>query len=150
MAATSTARNACDAAIWLDDAAGIPLDLSGSSNQVDFALDFTLGEYTVFGACCTYRLECGADATITINAVYTTAADEARETLSLWATQGCEKDARTLAVYFPDKNVGSEKWSGEFRLESYSIGADHNDGGPMPITAVLKPHGCISYTIAAT
>ena len=150
MAATGTPRNACDVAIWLDNAAGTPVDISGSSNQVDIALDFKLGEYTVFGACCTYRLECGSDATITLNAIYSTAAAEARETLHLWATQGCEKNARTISVYLPDKNVGSEKWSGEFRLESLNITADHNDAGPMPITAVFKPHGCVTYTVAAT
>jgi len=150
MADTSTARNACDAAIWLDNAAGTPVDITGSSNKADIALDYKLGEYTVFGGCCTYRLECGQDATITINALYTTAASEARETLNLWATQGCDKNSRTLSIYLPDKNVGSEKWSGEFRLESLSIAADHDDAGPMPITAVLKPHGCVSYTIAAT
>ena len=150
MAETSTPRNACDVAVWLDDADWVALDISGSSNQVDIALDFKLGEYTTFGGCCTYRLECGQDATITLNAVYTTAADEARETLNLWSTSGCNKNARTLSVYLPDKNVGSEKWSGEYRLESLNITADHNDAGPMPVTAVFKPHGCVSYTVAAT
>ena len=85
MAETSTPRNACDVAVWLDDADGVALDISGSSNQVDLALDFKLGEYTTFGGCCTYRLECGQDGTITLNAVYTTALAEARAELSAWA-----------------------------------------------------------------
>jgi len=150
MAETSTARNACDVAVWLDNAAGTPVDISGSSNQVDIALDFKLGEYTTFGGCCTYRLECGQDGTITLNAVYTTALAEARAELSAWATMGCNKNARTLSVYLPDKNVASEHWYGEFRLESYNITADHNDAGPMPVTAVFKPHGCVEYTVATT
>jgi len=150
MAATTTARNACDVAIWLDDAAGVALDISGSSNQVDIDLQANMDTYTVFAQCCTYRLECGIDGTITLNAVYTTAADEARETLNAWMMMGCDKDARTLSVYLPDKNVGSEHWSGEYRLESLNITADHNNAGPMPITAVFKPHGDISYSVAAT
>ena len=150
MATTSTARNACDVAIWLDTDAGMATGISGSMASAAIDLQATLGEYQVFGDCCMQRLECGVDATITLNVLYTTAASEGRDILSSWWAQGCSKDARTLAIYLPDKNVGSEKWSGEFRLEGLSFGIDRGSASPMPVTAVLRPHGCVSHTTAAT
>lgn len=152
MAATSTARNACNAAIWFDNAAGTATDISGSMNMVTIDLQRTLGEYTVFGACITYRLQCGRDATFTLNIHYSTSATEAERLLAVWATDtSCTSTPRTLSIYLPDKNVGSEHWSCEVLLESFNIVADHGNAGPMTVTAVLKPaNSDVIYTIAST
>jgi len=50
MALTTTAINACDVAIWLDDDSAAPQDISGSSNEIDLNFDNKIGEVFAFGS----------------------------------------------------------------------------------------------------
>ncbi len=150
MAETSTAVNVCDAAIFLDNAAGVPTEISGSMNQ--FVLTYTnqLGEYRTFEGCWMRRLECGKDGGVTINAWYTRATAESKQLLVDWFFTGCQSGLRTLSVYIPNKNVGSDMYRAEFRIESLEIGGDVTNASPAPVTVVLKPDGAVTHTVAAT
>jgi len=71
MVATSTAINGCDAQILMAGPDGTMYDISGSSNE--FTLDFNnvIGDYKVYGSKWPLRLQCGKDASLTLNVVYT-------------------------------------------------------------------------------
>jgi hypothetical protein len=148
MPQTTTAINACDAAIWLDNAAGTLIDISGSSNSINMDFDNELGMLRNFGSRWPIRLECGKDATFALTAVYTEAATEAVNILKNWFfnTPG----NRTLKVYLPDKNVGSDVYSGEFRLEKLSIPAESGKADPIMVSATLRPNGAVTLTTNAT
>lgn len=151
MPTTSTAQNACVASAWLDTLAGVATDVSGSMSQIRANLVNALGEYLVFQDCCTQRLECGKDATVTLNVLFTSAANEGWDILKKWYFNGgCKPGLRTFSWYLPDKNVGSDFFTGEFLLESLDFDANRATPGPMPVTAVLRPHGCITHSTAAT
>jgi hypothetical protein len=148
MTQTATAINACDASIWLDNASGTLKDISGSSNTINMDFDNELGALRNFGSRWNIRLECGKDATFALSAVYSTATDEAVDILKNWYfnTPG----DRTLKVYLPNKNVGSDVYSGEFRLEKLSIPAESGKAEPIMVTATLRPNGAVSLTTNAT
>ena len=149
MSATSTAFNACDASIWLDDDTGTPRDCSGSMNRVGMNFDHKLGEYEVYQDRCTYRLECGKDASFELVVVDTTLATEASEIIQTWY-HATNPGVRTLTIYLPDKNVGSRKYQCEARIEHYDLTPDRGEPGPIIVSATLRPHGCVTYTTVAT
>lgn len=149
MAQSTTAINACDASIWLDDDANTLQDISGSSNSVDINFDHDLGQYITFQSKWPNRLECGKDASFSIQAVYSTASDEAWDLLKQWyfATSPGE---RSLNIYLPDKNVGSDKFSCEARIENLSFTMTGGEADPIIVTATLLPSGAVAHTTAAT
>lgn len=149
MAATTTAVNACDAGVWLDDDAGVPKDIGGSSNQVTLDFSNELGEFRVFASKWPRRLECGKDARFRLRLVYTTATDEAVDLLKTWyfaTTPG----NRTLTVYIPDKNVGSDRYQAEVKIDTFTVPVDRGDAGPIMIDLNLLPDGDVTHSISAT
>lgn len=150
MAETTTALNACDVSVWLDNAAGTLKDISGSSNSMTLNFTKNNGSLQVFGTKWQIRLSCGKDATFTLIAVYSSATDEAADILKNWFFAANEPALRTLKVYIPDKNVGSDVYSGEFVLESLDVPASSGEAGPIQLTAVLKPSGTVLLTTNAT
>lgn len=149
MAQTTTAVNACDVAIWLDSGTLTPTDISGSSNNVDMDFDQEIGEYRTFGSRWPVRLECGKDAAFTLNIIYSTAADEALDILKTWYFASSPGN-RTLSVYIPDKNVGSDHFQGECKIASLSWTAGSDEAGPIMVTANLLPDGEVTLSTLAT
>ena len=84
MAQTTTHVNACDASIWLDNAAGTPIDISGSSNSITMNFSREIGELRTFQVKWPVRLGCGKDAEFTLRVVYSTASDEGMDILKNW------------------------------------------------------------------
>lgn len=150
MPRTTTARNACDAALWADNASGTPIDVSGSMNQIRMTFTNELGEFRVFGAEAVQRLCCGLDGVFEIDVWYTTAASEGRDLFLTWQFGATRCTPRTISVYLPDKNVGSDHFSGEFLIETMDIVADRGDAAPMPITLRLLPDNGINRVTNAT
>jgi hypothetical protein len=149
MPLTTTAQNWCDASIWLDDVGGVHRNISGSSNKASIDLNLTLGEVRAFGTVWPARIECGKDATITLEILYTTTVNEAKDILLAWffaAVPG----ARTFTLYAPNKNVGSDHIWGEVRLESLSFSGEAGSGDPVMVTAVLRPDGALAHSDVAT
>jgi hypothetical protein len=146
---TSTPINACDVAIVLADDSGSDQDISGSSNEVEISLEQTLGEYNVFGDRWAGRMACGKNGSVSMQVVYTSAADEAFDLLKQWyfaTTPG----TRALSIYIPDKNVGSDHFSGNFHLASLSWTSSRGEAGPIMVSAELQPDGEISHSTSST
>ena len=148
-ALTSTAVNACDAGVWLDNAAGTLTDIGGSSNKVELEFDHDLGAYRAFGAKWQRRLECGKDAVFTLYPIYSTTATEAMKIIEAWY-HATTPGARTVKIYIPKKNVGAACYSCEARIKSYKFTADVNDPNAIMATVELLPDGAVTYSLAAT
>ena len=151
MAQTTTARNACSCAVWLDNSSGTLKDISGSSTSVEFGFTNEIGEFVTFGSCYKGRLECGKDWTFTLNVVYSTTSDEGWDILKGWMhNTTCSDDPRTLDIYVPTKNVGSDYWTMEVYLASLSFTADRSDANPIMVTAEFLPDGTVTHSVAGT
>lgn len=148
MPQTVTAVNACDVSVWLDDDAGVPKNISGSSNTVSMEFTNQLGNVRNFGTRWQIRLECGKDATVNLTAVYSTAADEAWDIIKNWFFNFPGK--RTLKIYIPDKNVGSDVYTGEFRLASAPVTVEAGTAEPITVSCQLMPDGPVTLTTNAT
>lgn len=149
MAITTAAVNACDASVWLDDVNSIARDISGSSNNVDISFDHNLGEYFAFQEVWPKRLECGKDATFTLSVIYSETANEGWDVLKDWYF-ATAPGARTFDIYIPDKNVGSDKFEFDARLESLGWTVDRSEPSAIIVTAVLRPDGEVTHTDVAT
>ena len=149
MTISTTARNACDIGIRLDNASGTLTDISGSSNAVTLTLSQNVGESRVFGSRWPAREVCGKDAKVALTVLYTTASDEGYDILANWFNE-TDPQPRTLYLYFPNKNVGSDVYYGEFVLESYETPATAGEAAPIMVSASLLIDGAITYTVAAT
>jgi len=150
MTESTTTINACDASLWLDNAAGTLTDISGSSNNLTMAITNGVGDRRVFGSKGPIRKVCGQDVQFDIVVLYSTAEDEGLDLLRDWALGANYKDARSFVLYLPDKNVGSDKYSCEVVQESLSIPADPGEPAAIEVSATLLITGELSYTKAAT
>ena len=149
MAATSTAFNSCDVAVWIDNAGGAPTDISGSSNNLDVNFDNNLGDFVVFQSQWPQRLECGKDAQFTLRVVMSSTADEGWDLLKDWYFTTVPGD-RTFTFYGPSKNVGSDKFECEAKLENLTWTYDRGEPSAVLVTAILKPNGAVTHSDVAT
>ena len=149
MAETTTAINACDVKVYLDDANGTPVDISGSTNACSMEFENNIGELRVLVTRWPIRLSCGKDATFSLVVVYSTAADEGSDILKDWYFSD-ETGTRTLTIYIPDKNVGADKYSGEVVMENLAIPVNAGEASPIPVSTNLKPSGSWTLTTNAT
>lgn len=145
MVATATAYNYCDAVLKLDNASGVPKDISGQSNKVDMELSNMIGEFKPFGSKFYIRMACGKDATISVDGVCSTTADEALDLLQDWY-QNAPETARTFTIDAPDSSPGGSRYTFEVLLESLSIPGTADEANPAVWSAELKPTG--EFTIA--
>lgn len=150
MTQTTTAIDAQNVAVWLDNINGTPVDISGSSNQVQIAWTQKFGETYTFKSKYPIRRAAGPDVTITMQVLYSTGANEAMRTLIAWAYGVSPDAARTLAVYAPTKDVGSDKFSGEFLLSEHTIPLTAGDGTPVLVSMTLVLTGQFTQTVAST
>jgi hypothetical protein len=149
MAQTTTAIDACNAVVFLDNVGGTPTDISGSTNRVKTSLGQDLGRYHAHGGDWPNRLDGEKDGSFVLTVLYTTAAGEAFEILRDWYFAS-SPGARTIRIDAPDSSVGSDRYSGEVRLEDlrWSLAADV--GGPVMVTARLMPDGEITHATIAS
>ena len=149
MTDSTTIINACDASIWVDNGSGVLTDISGTSNAVTIALSNKVGDAPVFGSHWPRRKMCGKDCQIDLSILYSTAADEALDILRDWILSNSTAP-RSFAVYLPNKNVASDKYYGEFVLESLNIPATAGEGKPIEAKAKLLIDAALTHTNVAT
>lgn len=148
MPQTTTAVNACDASVWLDDENGSLQDISGSSNTISMEFTNQLGAVSNFATRWPVRLECRKDATFNLTAIYSTAQSEAKDILLEWFFN--HPGNRTLHVYLPDKNVGSDMYSAEVHLATMPITVEASSADPIQISCQLMPEGPVTWVTNAT
>lgn len=146
MPATSTAVNAGSVQVWIDDANGTPVDVSGSANRVRMEVTQEVERYRVFGEGWARRLAGGRDGALTLDVVYSTAADEGLALLRGWYFGAASRTPRTVRLLMPDGGAGSDAFSGEFVLARLNLPLDAAQADPVTVTAELLPHGAISHS----
>lgn len=138
MAVTTTAINACDVQIYMEDAGGNMVDVSGSSNNVNMDFSNEVGMFKPFGSKWPIRLECGKDASFSVDFVYTTTVSEGYQLLKEWYKGGGK---RKFIVDMPDSNPGGDRYEGDFILENFPVAADSTSADPIMVSASLVPTG---------
>jgi len=150
MPATTTAINACDVAVYIANAAGVLTDISGSANKVDLAFSQEVGNFRVFGDKWMRRLACAKDATMSLDVVYTTTADEGLDLLRDWMLGASSGTPRAFRVILPQNAVGSDSYEGSVIISSLSIPIDASEAGPIMCSAELMPNGAITHSVTTT
>lgn len=146
---TTTGANACNAQIWLDDASSTARNLSGQTSVMTPSFTQPNGEFFTFGAKWPKNLQCPLKGTIAVQSVYTTASNEAREIIFDWFFNHSGTN-RSLAIYTPTKDVGCDKFSGEFKLTDFTFTGTAGEPGPMMVSYTLVPDGAVTWSVAGT
>lgn len=149
MTQSTTVVSAINCIVKLDNAAGTPVDISGSSNKAEIKLPHGVGEYRTFGTQWKGRVVIGKDAEVSFSFVYSTAASEARDLLVGWWSGG-DDSPRSLTIDIPDGDPGSERYSGEMVLSDLNIPLDAGADEIIMGTATFKPSGVFSRAIIGT
>lgn len=143
MATTTTAKNACSARIWLDNASAALTEVSGSSAKITLALKSDIGEFKVFDDAWRYRLECGRDWEFGMDVIYSTTADEAFDLLRDWWFGA--RGSRSVRIDMPDSSTGSDRYTGEVFIEALEWEMASDEAGPVMVSATFKPTGAITH-----
>jgi len=150
MAQTTTDVNACDVAIWIDNAAGTLTDVSGSTNQCSLTFTHETGITRTFGSRWPRRKGCMKDTKIKLNIVYSEASGEMMDCWKNWFFTN-PVAARTVKIYIPDKNVGSDVYSGEFIIDGDTeIPLEAGTAEPIVVTTQLSITGEGTWVTNAT
>lgn len=144
MAATTTSFTACNAVMRLDNNAGTLQDISGNSSSVSMSFDNKIGEYRVFGNQYVQRIQCGKDASVTINGVATTTANEIRDVVESWYFSG--SGLRTFQLNMPDESTGSKRYQVETVLKNFQFDGDASAAEPVMYKIELAIAGAVAYT----
>ncbi|HML23519.1 MAG TPA: phage tail tube protein [Aggregatilinea sp.] len=149
MAQTQTAISAVDCIIQLDNASGVLTDISGSSNKVSLSFENGVWEFRPFGNVWKARGVTGKDADASLDAAYTTADGEALALLRDWFFGG-DDSPRTLQVNIPDNTPGSDRYQGEFVLETFPLDLDAGADDVVMVSCTLKPNGEVTHEVITT
>ena len=134
----------------LDDDAGIPIDISGSSNALEMEFSQELQAYwTMYRGRMPVRNTGREDAAIRVQVVYSTATTEAVDLLTDWYFNH-PGTRRTLSIYIPEYIIGADSYSGECLLETLTIPGIAEDSAPIPVQATLLPSGSWTKATKAT
>jgi len=142
MGQTTTAINACNVLIMLDDGSGTPVDISGSANNASLEFTRQVGSGFTFDGDYPIRIECKKDATLSLDVMYTIIETEGRELLEDWFANG---GRRTVSIYPYGQDTGNRYYSGEWRIESLSIPLQADSSDPIVVSCSLIPDGAIDF-----
>ena len=139
MAASTTAVNACDCVIELENQSSSMVDISGSMNAVSLEFSKNIGSFKPFGSDYPVRLSCGKDMQGNLDIVWTSANQEGRDIAEQWFFE--TEDVRTLRISVPDASPGSRRYSGPVICESYPLSLESDNADPIMMSLPLQAAG---------
>ena len=140
MAQTTAAENACDIALSVDNASGTLVNISGSSNTASFTITTNTAEVFTFDGDWGIKKACKSTVTLSITVVYSVTETEGLNILMDWKFNS-PTTSRTARIDIPDATVGSDRYEGEFVLESMDVPLDASDAGVILVSASLSNDG---------
>lgn len=143
MPQTTTAVNACNVIIYLDNEAGTPTDISGESNQASMNIARQVAETFTFTGDWAIKKSCKSAVTVSLQVLYTTTADQGRDILEDWIFD-TPTTAKTLRIDVPNSDVGSTRYTGEFIIETYDLPLSAEDAGVIICSATLSNDGAVT------
>lgn len=149
MAQTTTAKNACNVVLEVDNASGVLTDISGSSNQASISISTNISEVFTFDGDWGIKKACKSTAQISLSLVYSTTDTEALNIIKDWKFNA-PTTSRTVQISIPDNTAGSDQYSGEFVLEGIDIPIDASDAGVILVSASLSNDGAFSVATIAS
>ncbi len=149
MTVTQTEIVATNCSIWLDNAANVLVDISGSINSLEYSPENGIAEFRPFGTQWKQRRVVGKDMPVKIKGIYTTNGAEVAQLVENWF-HGGNDSPRSLQWYQPDKEVGAYIYYGEFVLASQPVVLDSEADEVVYIEIELLPDGQINRAINAT
>lgn len=149
MTQTTTAVNACDVVISIDNSGGTLTDISGSSNQCSLDIGRNVAEVFTFSGDWSIKKSCKSSVTVAVQVLYSTTADEGRDLLEDWIFDSPTTD-KTVQIDVPDSSVGSTRYAGEFTIESYSVPLAASEAGVIICSANLSNSGTVTRSTIAS
>lgn len=140
MAQTTTAVNACNVVLSIDNASGVPVDVSGSSNQAGINMTVTTAETNTFDGQWAIKKACKTAASLSVTATYSVTETEGYNILADWIFNS-PTTSRSVTIDIPDSTVGSDRYTGEFVLESLDVPLSADDAGVILAAAALSNDG---------
>jgi len=143
MAQTTTAVNACDVEIALDNDGGVLTDISGSTNRISLDFAVNRGEANTFEGDYPISKTCGKTCSGTMTVLWSTTGDEGWDLVKGWyhVYNGA---SRTLRIDVPSNAGGNDRIQGEFLLEGYSFELASGEAGPILVEANIYGDGTIN------
>lgn len=145
MTVSTTASNACNAVIFLDNAVGALTDIQGSSVKLSPEFKNVTGQWEPFGAGWKYVLECGREWKVTIDVVNSTTATEAWPLVRDWWFGA--RGARSIRWQNPDGAAGSDQFDGECKLDTLTTDMESGKAEPTMWSVSLLGHGPLIHNI---
>ena len=145
MAQSTTTQNACNVQAYVDNASGTLTEISGSSNNASIDMSTQTAETFTFQGQWSIRKACKTSATVSIQVLYSMTADEGLDILRDWYFTNAG-EIRTFQVDIPDSTNNSDRYSGEFVLESFNIPISADDAGVILCSASLLNSGEFSHS----
>lgn len=145
MTTTTTAVNAVNAVIKLDNNVNVLTDISGSTNKVSIEPKMEGGKFEVFGNRWKKSLDGSKEWGGSITIVFSTTAAEALDLIEDWfyATNPAN---RTLQVDVPDSGTGSRRYSGEIRVREFKYPFDRPEAGPVTVEVTFDGDDALTQT----
>ena len=139
MAQTTTAVNACNAVIKIDKANMAAIDVSGSANAVQLRFTNRYNQWKHYDSDKQTRVLIGQEIQADITVLYSTADDEGLDILRSWCLGTLSgTDARTLTVYIPDDDEGSDYYQAEMVPINWGTGLDADGAGPIEVSVSFR------------
>lgn len=144
MPTTTSAINARDVVVYLDNDVGSLVNISGSANEISIKMGNAIGDFNVFTDKYTYRTEGVQDISVDMTVVFTKVSAEAVDMLRLWKSQGGN---RTIQINVP---VGSgtltDRYQGEVFWESLDIPLKADEAKPIMVKCSMKVSGDLPWS----
>lgn len=145
MPQTTSAQNALDCVVKLDDSGGTLRDISGSGSSIAPTFAHTLGVFTTFDSRWPGRLDGRKDASFVLACVYSQGAEEGLAILRDWFFAE-PPGARSIEIYVPDETAGGDLYYGEVRMEGPSFAMDSSDPNAIMVSVTLQTDGKFHHT----
>lgn len=149
MAQTTLGQNACNVVLSVDNAAGTPVDISGSATEASLSFTSNSGQTFTFDGDFPITKVCKSAVSMSLNCVWSLSDAEGSNLLEDWKINS-PTESRTVTVDIPDGDGGSIRYAGEWALTDLNIPLSASEAAVIVIAASLLNDGTITRSNIAS